>query len=76
MSEDKLEPALQVFKLNSMLFSNYWNVWDSLAECYLKMKKYDFAQKCYRRLLKLNPDNVNAKKILAEIEKKGKKSPL
>ncbi|MCK4818523.1 tetratricopeptide repeat protein [bacterium] len=75
MSENKLEPALQVFKLNSMLFPNYWDVWDSLAECYLKMKKYDFAQKYYQRSLQLNPDNANAKKRLEEIKKR-KNPPL
>ncbi len=72
MSTGKLEPALEVFKFNSKVFSNYWNVWDSLAECYFKMKKYDFAQKYYKRSLKLNPNNTNAKKMLEEIEKKKK----
>jgi hypothetical protein len=70
MSDGKPEQALEVFKLNSMVFPNYWNVWDSLAECYFNMKKYDFAQKYYKRSLKLNPDNTNAKKMLEEIEKK------
>jgi hypothetical protein len=70
MRAGKLEPALEVFKLNSMLFPNFWNVWDSLAECYFKMKRYDLAQKHYKRSLDLNPDNANAKKMLKEIEKK------
>lgn len=70
MSAGKLEPALEVFKLNSMLFPNDWNVWDSLPECYLRMKKYAFAQKYYQRSLQLNPENTNAKKMLEEIKKK------
>ncbi len=70
MLAGKLESALEVFKLNSMLFPNFWNVWDSLAECYFKMKRYDLAQKHYKRSLDLNPDNANAKKMLKEIEKK------
>jgi len=76
MLAGKLEPALEVFKLNSMVFPNSWNVWDSLAECYFRMKKYDLAQKYYKRSLKLNPDNMNAKKMLEEIEKKNEKSPV
>lgn len=75
MSAGKLEPALEVFKLNTMLFPDNWNVWDSLAECYFKMKRYDLAKKNYEKSLKLNPDNANAKKMLEEIKKKNKKSP-
>ncbi len=76
MSAGKLEPALEVFKLNSMVFPNYWNVWDSLAECCFKMKNYDLAQKYYQRSLQLNPDNTNAKKMLEEIKKEIKNLPL
>jgi hypothetical protein len=71
MKDGKLEPALEVFKLNSMIFTRDYNVWDSLAECYYNMKEYDLSKKYYERSLKLNPDNINAKKKLDEI--KGKK---
>jgi tetratricopeptide (TPR) repeat protein len=76
ISAGKLEPALEVFKFNSVVFPNYWNVWDSLAEWYFKMKNYDFPKKYSKQSLELNPDDAFAKKMLAEIEKKGKKSPL
>jgi len=70
MKDDKLEPALEVFKLNSMIFARNYKVLDSLAECYYNMKEYDLSAKYYERSLKLNPDNANAKKMLEEIKEK------
>ena len=70
MRDGKLESALEVFKLNSMIFTRDYNVWDSLAECYLKMEMYDLSKKYYEKSLKLNPDNTNAKRKLEEIGKK------
>jgi tetratricopeptide (TPR) repeat protein len=70
MREGKLDSALKVFKLNSMIFSRDYNVWDSLAECYFNMKEYELSKKYYERSLKLNPDNTNAKKMLEDIKKK------
>jgi hypothetical protein len=70
MKAGKLESALEVFELNSMMFPRDYNVWDSLAECYYNMKKYDPAIEFYERSLRLNPDNANAKKMLEEIKRK------
>lgn len=70
MKDGKLELALEVFKLNSMIFGRDYNVWDSLAECYFKMEKYDLSKKYYERSLKLNPDNTNAEKMLDKIKEK------
>jgi tetratricopeptide (TPR) repeat protein len=70
MKDGKLESALEVFKLNSMIFGRDYNVWDSLAECYYNMKEYDLSKKYYERSLKLNPDKTNAIKMLKEIEEK------
>jgi hypothetical protein len=73
MSADKLEPALEVFRLNSLIFTNAWNVWDSLAECYYNMKKFDLALKNYEKSIRLNPDNENGKKMIERIKKEQKK---
>jgi tetratricopeptide (TPR) repeat protein len=70
MKDGELESALQVLKLNSMMFPRDYNVWDSLAECYFNKEEYELAKKYYEKSLKLNPDNVNAKKMLDEIKKK------
>lgn len=73
MSAGKLETALEVFKLNTLIFRNSWNVWDSLAECYYKMKKFDLSIKYYEKSLKLNPNNENGKKMIERIKKEQKK---
>lgn len=53
ISAGKLEQALEVYKFNSMVFPDYWNVWDSSAEWYFKMKNYDFAKNTARNQLRL-----------------------
>jgi tetratricopeptide (TPR) repeat protein len=70
MKEGKLESALEVFKLNSMIFSRDYNVWDSMAECYFNMEEYDLSKKYYERSVTLNPDNTNAKRMLEKIKEK------
>jgi hypothetical protein len=72
MKEGKLESALEAFKLNSMIFSRDYNVWDSLAECYFNMNEYDLSKRYYERSLKLNPDNTNARRMLEKITEKNK----
>jgi len=73
ISAGKLETALEVFKLNTLIFPNSWNVWDRMAECYYKMKKYDLSIKYYEKSLKLNPGNENGKKMIERIKKEQKK---
>lgn len=73
VSADKLETALEVFKFNTLIFPNSWNVWGSMAECYYKMKKYDLSIKYYEKSLELNPDNENGKKMIERIKKEQKK---
>ena len=69
----KLEPASEVFKLNTLLFSRDWNVWDSLAGCYYKMKKFDLSLKYYEKSIELNSDNENGKKMMERIKNEQKK---
>jgi hypothetical protein len=68
MAENKLETALELFKLNTMLVPLYWNAWDSLAECYYRMKQFDLSRKYYEKSLELNPDNTGAVRMLEKIK--------
>ena len=68
MSAGQLGPALEVFKLNTMISPESSNAWDSLAECCFKMKSFDDSLKYYRKSLELNPQNDNAKRMIARIE--------
>ena len=73
MRAQKYEKALAVFKLNTRLFRTSWNTWDSLAECYYKMKDYEQSLKCFERSVKMNPANENGKRYIELIKNEQKK---
>jgi len=60
--------AIQVFELNAKTFPDSSNVWDSLAEGYLKAGEVKKAQENYERALSLDPSNQNAKDALKKIK--------
>lgn len=59
--------ARAAFELNSRLFPDSWNVWDSFGEALLEAGELDRAAASYRRSLELNPGNGNARDMLDEI---------
>jgi tetratricopeptide (TPR) repeat protein len=59
--------AVTVFQINAQTFPLSWNVWDSLAEAHLAREEEDRAEEFYRKSVKLNPDNQNAKSQLSII---------
>lgn len=61
----KEQDALEVFVLNTKLYPKAFNTFDSLGECLLLLGKKEQSLKAYRKSLKLNPENENAKNILA-----------
>ena len=68
LSADKLSEAIEVFKLNVNEFPESANVYDSMGEAYLKSGNTDSAIINYEKSLKLNPDNINAKKIIIDLK--------
>ncbi len=66
----EINKAVSVFKLNTHLYPDAWNVYDSLGEAMLAAGKTDKARKLYEKSLALNPDNENGKKMLAKIDEK------
>src|SRR6266851_8838660 len=60
--------AIQIFKLNTELFPESANVWDSLAEGYMKSGDLKKAQETYEKVLVLDPANENAKEMLKKIK--------
>ena len=66
----KTDEALKVFKLNTELFPDAFNTWDSLAEVYMVKGEKAEAEKYYKKSLELNPDNTNAKKRLENLKEK------
>jgi len=73
MQNGDLNSAFQVFTLNTMLFPDSFNVWDSLGECYYNMKKFNLSLQYYKKSIKLNPDNENGKQMIERIKEEQKK---
>jgi len=64
---NKIEEAIQLFKLNTEEYPQSWNVWDSLGEAWLKKGDRQKAQSCYQKSLELNSGNTNAKNIIESL---------
>jgi tetratricopeptide (TPR) repeat protein len=60
--------AIQVFQLNAEGFPQSGNVWDSLAEAYLKAGDLKNAEENYKKALTLDPTDENAKEMLRKIK--------
>lgn len=69
LMRDEVDKALKVFELNTQLYPEAFNTWDSLAEAYMKKGDNESALKYYHKSLELNPKNDNAKKMIEKIEK-------
>jgi predicted alpha/beta superfamily hydrolase/Flp pilus assembly protein TadD len=61
------DAALEVFKMNTELYPESANVYDSLAELYMNQGNKELASKFYKKSLELNPKNENAAKKLKEL---------
>ena len=64
----KNDEAIKVLELNTQLFPESFNVWDSLGEAYAKAGNKDKAKMCYEKSLALNPANESGKKALSDLK--------
>jgi tetratricopeptide (TPR) repeat protein len=60
--------AIEVFELNTALYPESGNAFDSLAEAYLAAGKKSEARKCYAKALEVQPDYANAKAARAFLD--------
>jgi glyoxylase-like metal-dependent hydrolase (beta-lactamase superfamily II) len=67
LQRDKVEQAIEIFRINADLYPDSWNVYDSLGEALLRAGNTDEAVDMYQRSLALNPENTNGKEVLAGI---------
>lgn len=58
--ENKVDEALEIFKLIAQEFPNSANAYDSLGEAYLKKGETALSLANYEKSLAMNPDNFNA----------------
>ena len=66
---DRLNDALELFKINVALYPNSWNVYDSLGEALLKTGNKAEAIKMYQKSVDLNPNNKGGKQMLERLSK-------
>ncbi len=64
-----LTAATYLFDLNTKLFPYNKNTFDGLGEVYFESKKYDLALLNYQKVLAMDPENKNAKEMVASIKK-------
>ena len=72
LGSGQLEGAIYVFQMNTKLFPDSANAWDSLAEGYWKTGNIEKAKELYNKAISLDPEGGtgdNARKMLLEIEK-------
>ncbi|HEY0743924.1 MAG TPA: tetratricopeptide repeat protein [Chryseosolibacter sp.] len=68
MQLKKIDEAIKVFTLNTELFPNAWNTWDSLADAYKEKGEKQLAIGFFKKSIALNPDNAYGKKMIAQLE--------
>jgi CubicO group peptidase (beta-lactamase class C family) len=67
MQSEMPERAVEVFELNTRVFPDAFNTWDSLGEAHMELGHDEEAIRHYERSLELNPDNSNAEAMIERI---------
>ncbi|MCB9263532.1 MAG: serine hydrolase [Lewinellaceae bacterium] len=67
LEEGKTKEAIEVFRINTELYPEEANPWDSLAEAYLRSGDEKMALKYYRKALEIDPDFPSARKMVEEL---------
>ena len=70
LSADSIDQAVVVFRLNTELFPQSWNVWDSLGEGLMAKGDVAGAIENYEKSVKLNPENAGGKAMLRTLREK------
>ncbi|WP_158861543.1 serine hydrolase domain-containing protein [Lunatibacter salilacus] len=70
LANGKLEMSRDIFKINTLLYPNSSNVYDSYAEASMEIGDTDLAIENYKKSLSLDPKNTNAEKMIAELQQK------
>lgn len=70
MNANRIDQAIEVFKLNVEAFPNSSNVYDSLGEAYMIKGNRELAIKNYEKSLELNPQNGGAMEALRRLRAK------
>lgn len=66
--QKKVAEAIAIFKLNTELYPESWNAYDSLGEAYMTNGDKELAIASYKKSLALNPDNAAGAAMLKKLE--------
>jgi glyoxylase-like metal-dependent hydrolase (beta-lactamase superfamily II) len=70
LNHKKYPEAIEIFKLNVEMYPESKNVYDSLGEAYLNAGQKKLALSYYNKVLKMDPKDSNAKKMIGIINQK------
>ncbi len=69
LGSNRVEEALEAFRLNVSMYPKSWNVYDSLGEALMKAGQTAPAIRNYEKSLELNPGNENGRQMLAKLRR-------
>ena len=67
LCQQKIEDAINTFMLNTKIFPDDPNTYDSLGEAYYLDGQYQNAKVQYSKVRSLDPDNEHARKMIAKV---------
>jgi tetratricopeptide (TPR) repeat protein len=67
---DRVDEAISIFRLNTALFPESSNTWDSLGEGYMTAGRTELAIANYEKSLELDPSNANAVAMIERLRGK------
>ena len=70
LNNNHLKKAIEIFKINIVLYPKSSKTYDSLGDAYLKLKDTTNANIYYHKALSINPENRNSIRMLQKISKK------
>ena len=68
LRKNDFQGAVKLFLLNTLMYPDSYNVFDSLGEAYMTSGNKKEAVRNYSRSLEMNPTNKNARKMLNKLE--------
>jgi hypothetical protein len=63
----RIDDAIAIFRVNTELFPESSNTWDSLGEAYMAAGKTELAIANYRKSLELDPTNSSAERMIEKL---------
>lgn len=75
MGVKKMENARKIFILNTELYPEGFNTWDSLGEFYMNTGETEKAIVSYQKSFDLNPKNTHAKDMIEKMKTEGDVDP-